>query len=90
MSQFPWKQLLLLLAKNGITIVNHPNILMPGEVRTTMHKSKAIGDLTKAELLELATALALTGNTKYSMRFKKADRKDWEGMVSLQRLHTPY
>jgi hypothetical protein len=72
MSQFPWKQLLLLLAKNSIVILNYPNILMPGEVRTAANKSKAIGDLTKAELLELATALKLTGNAKYPMTFKKA------------------
>lgn len=88
MLQFPWKQLLLILAKNAIVIANYPNILMPGEVRAGLHKSKAIGDLTKADLQELATALGLTGKAKYPMKFRKADRKDWEGKVSFNESYT--
>jgi hypothetical protein len=58
MSQFPWKSLLAILAKNGLILRGYPHILMPGETRGT-NKTKGIGDLVSTEQIDLATALEL-------------------------------
>ena len=79
MSQFPWKSLLAILAKNGVIMCSYPNILMPGEVRGT-NKTKGIGDLFSTEQLELATALELHGRTDFPIRLSRVPHDQLEGM----------
>jgi hypothetical protein len=80
MSQFPWKSLLVLLAKHGIIMGGFPDILLPGEVRGT-NKTKGIGDLFSTELLELAIALELQGRTNYPIRLSRAPKDQLEGTL---------
>ena len=71
MSQFPWKSLLSILAKNGLIIRGYPHILMPGEVRGN-NKTKGIGDLLSTEQVDLATSLELVGKTDFPLRLTRA------------------
>ncbi|KAG2115499.1 hypothetical protein DEU56DRAFT_919410 [Suillus clintonianus] len=55
---FPWKTLPAILARRGYILENYPeNILMPGERRATLAKSKGIHDLSIHERRVLADAL---------------------------------
>ncbi|KAG1718270.1 uncharacterized protein EDB91DRAFT_1258701 [Suillus paluster] len=55
---FPWKTLPTVLARRGCILQNYPeNILMPGEKRPTLAKSKGISDLSLDEWCVLADAL---------------------------------
>ncbi|KAG1719197.1 uncharacterized protein EDB91DRAFT_1257842 [Suillus paluster] len=55
---FPWKTLPTVLARRGCILQNYPeNILMPGEKRPTLAKSKGISDLSLDEWRVLADAL---------------------------------
>lgn len=55
---FPWKTLPTLLAHRGCVIHNYPeNVLVPGERRTTLLRSKGIHDLTLPSRAILADAL---------------------------------
>jgi hypothetical protein len=78
MTQFPWKLLLLLLAKNGMVLSGYPPILMPGEIRGT-NKTKAIADLVSTEQLALATALGANGPTKYRIRLRRVAKDKIDG-----------
>ncbi|KAG1851786.1 hypothetical protein C8R48DRAFT_777740 [Suillus tomentosus] len=55
---FPWKTLPTVLARRGCILENYPeDVLMPGERRSTLAKSKGIHDLTIHERFKLANAL---------------------------------
>jgi hypothetical protein len=71
MSQFPWKLLLLILAKNGFVMRGYPNILLPGKIRGN-NKTKGIGDLFSTEQVDLATSLELVGKTDFPLHLTRA------------------
>jgi hypothetical protein len=79
MSQFPWKLLLFILAKNGFIIRGYPNILLPGEIRGN-NKTKGIGDLFSTEQVDLATSLELVGKTNFPLRLTRAPHDLLDGM----------
>ncbi|KAG1856732.1 hypothetical protein F4604DRAFT_1931721 [Suillus subluteus] len=57
---FPWKTLPAVLARRGCTLHHYPeNVLMPGEKRPSLVRSKGINDLTICEWDLLANALRL-------------------------------
>jgi hypothetical protein len=78
MSQFPWKSLLCILAKNGLVLRGYPDILMPGEVRGN-NKTKGIGDLFSTEQVDLATSLELVGKTSFPLSLSRAPHSLLDG-----------
>jgi hypothetical protein len=79
MSQFPWKSLLAVLAKHGLILSGFPDILLPGEVRST-NKTKGIGDLITTEQVDLATSLGLVGRTDFPISLSRAPQNQLDGM----------
>ena len=79
LTQFPWKQLLFLLAKHGLILTGYPLILMPGEVRRS-NKTKAIGDLISTEQVALVTVLRLNRQTDYKIALKRVAKTNVDGM----------
>ncbi|KIM72187.1 hypothetical protein PILCRDRAFT_93559 [Piloderma croceum F 1598] len=81
MSQFPWKSLLAVLAKHGLILSGFPDILLPGEVRST-NKTKGIGDLITTEQVDLATSLGLVGRTDFPISLLRAPQDQLDDIKS--------
>lgn len=81
MTQFPWKQLLHLLAENGYCLINYPTIRLPGQVYEHQAKTKAISDLVSAEVIKLGIALGLipTKPAQPLLKLKRASKELKQG-----------
>ena len=88
-SNFPWKTLLLFLAKNGLVIEGYPyGILMLGERRNLAARTKGINDLSLPEKREMIAAIKskklTVGLVRDSRERRKSISYDWQCVCSTE------
>ncbi|KIM52665.1 hypothetical protein SCLCIDRAFT_90312, partial [Scleroderma citrinum Foug A] len=72
----PWKHLPQKLAQNALVCENWPEVLFPGQERSSRSKPKGISDLTIVECSQIVAATRDNGPHKLQFRFDPYNKAD--------------